>query len=100
MSVDVAERMLPKLARAAHLTVSENEEDWRGYGGRPLCIAAAPSSLLVFEFSASVEKQLDFEIESQNAEGEWLKFFGPMATGLRRFRKQRMSGQGGSLSGI
>jgi hypothetical protein len=47
-----------------------------------------------------VEKQLDFEIESQNAEGEWLKFFGPMATGLRRFRKQRMSGQGGSLSGI
>ena len=50
MSVDVAERMLPKLARAAHLTVSENEEDWRGYGGRPLCIAAAPSSLLVSEF--------------------------------------------------
>jgi hypothetical protein len=64
-----------KLARAAHLAVSENEEDWRGYGGRPLWIAAAPSSLLASEFSASVEKQLDFEIESQNAEGGWLPFW-------------------------
>ena len=73
------------MARAALLAVSENEEDWRGYGGRPMRIAAAPSSSLVSEFSGSVEKQLDFEIESQNAEGEWLTFwsYGDRAAALQ-----------------
>jgi len=84
LSVDVAKRILPKLAAAAHLAVSESEEDWRGYGGRPLWIAAALSSLLASEFSASVEKQLDFEIESLNAEGGWLPFwsYGDQAAAL------------------
>ncbi len=72
---DVAERMLSKLVRASRLAVSDNAEDWKGYGGRPLWVAPAPSSLLASEFSASVEKQLDFEIESQNAEGGWLPFW-------------------------
>jgi hypothetical protein len=49
-----------------------------------LWIAAAPSSLLASEFSASVEKQLDFEIESLNAEGGWLPFwsYGDQAAAL------------------
>jgi len=50
-----------------------------------LWIAAAPSSLLVSEFSVSVEKQLDFEIESQNAEGGWMPFwsYGDRAAALK-----------------
>ncbi|MBT3996366.1 MAG: hypothetical protein HOF01_11280 [Chloroflexi bacterium] len=72
LSDEVTERMLPKLVRASHLAVSENADDWRGYGGRPLWFAPAPSSLLASEFSISVETQLNFEIDSQNADGGWL----------------------------
>jgi hypothetical protein len=71
MPGSVADRLMPKLSRGAHLVTGDKPEDWKNYGGRPLWFAQTPQSLLSPELQHAVSIQLDYEIDTQGDDGGW-----------------------------
>jgi hypothetical protein len=60
-----------KLLRGIQATVGVGESDWGSYGGRPLWFASTPSSVFANLLRERVQRELDFLIKTQHAEGYW-----------------------------
>jgi hypothetical protein len=67
----ITARLLPKLKRGVQKVVGRNREAWESYGGRPLWFAPMPASLLATELADSIQRNLDYEIETQTDDGSW-----------------------------
>jgi hypothetical protein len=60
-----------RLAPHIEASVALDAADWRGYGLQPLTAAPAPSSPFAAQLQAALQRNLDFVIEQQNADGSW-----------------------------
>jgi hypothetical protein len=67
----VTDRLLEKLKRCVHSVLGKSAEEWAKYGGRPLWFAGRPDSLLADELRDLIQVQLDYEIDTQTADGSW-----------------------------
>lgn len=68
---DVQKQVWPLLDDCVMRAVSVDPNAWTGYGLTPLQIATSPESRYYAQFQEAVDKQLDWIIESQNADGTW-----------------------------
>ena len=55
--------------------VNRDPAAWGGYVPRPLKLAPRPSSLLAQDLAADVERNLDYEIANQAADGSWAPYW-------------------------
>lgn len=69
---DIArERLHERLARAVRATVVFDADAWGGYGLMPLDVAPAPNAAFAGEVHNAVERNLDYAIGQQAADGSW-----------------------------
>lgn len=60
-----------ELAASIAQTVATDPAAWQGYSLRPLDVISRPDSPFLPGLEAAVSANLDFEIDSQNADGSW-----------------------------
>ena len=64
-------RIVGKIQRAIDCTLARERPQWESYGLKPLSVVASPDSPFAPRISAEIERNLDYEIERQDADGSW-----------------------------
>ncbi|WP_409291258.1 hypothetical protein [Peribacillus sp. SCS-37] len=65
------EAVLDKLKKAAQEKVAVTEDEWKGYGLKPIQVADSPEAELAGLFQDDIQACLDFEISRMDPEGFW-----------------------------
>lgn len=65
------DQLYTKLSELSNGTVARDPKQWQDYSLRPLQIVDTPESPFITKLQDSVAANLDYEIDSQNADGSW-----------------------------
>lgn len=63
--------LVPRVERAAERIVERDPEKWSGYCVKPLSLVHGPKSPLAALLAEDVQRELDYEIETQGPDGAW-----------------------------
>lgn len=63
--------LLPRLAPVVDRLVAAEPAAWAQYGLKPLWVAGTPESPFAGQLASALERNLDYEIEQQGADGAW-----------------------------
>jgi hypothetical protein len=63
--------LLPRLAPIVERGVAKEPSAWAQYGLKPLGVAESPDSPFASQLAGAIERNLDYEIEQQGADGAW-----------------------------
>lgn len=65
------DRLYQKVAAAIPKAVEQDPEKWKQYCMKPVWLVRTPESPFLHVIAGSVERNLDYEIDNQSADGSW-----------------------------
>ena len=68
---EAREAVAHHMVRIGVAAVSRDPKDWLGYAAKPLKLAPLPDCVLAKPLAEEVERNLDWEIDHQEADGSW-----------------------------
>lgn len=71
LSDSFKQNLLTQLGRLLDSCVVRDPREWSGYGLRPLQVVDSPNSTFYNKLRNSIEENLDYEIDTQDASGGW-----------------------------
>ena len=71
LSDETRSHVIDKLQRAVARVIARESSQWEGYGMKPLSVATSPDSPFASAISEEIQRNLDYEIERQEADGGW-----------------------------
>jgi hypothetical protein len=67
--------LIPRIEAAADNVVDRNPEKWSSFSAKPVSLAESPESLLAPTLDADIQRNLDYEIDHQGADGAWIPYW-------------------------
>ena len=67
--------LIPRIEAAAENVVDRSPEKWSSFSAKPISLAESPESLLAHMLDADIQRNLDYEIDHQGADGAWVPYW-------------------------